>query len=274
MQIFIKVLVEPKQCFSPLTEQWKHTVHFDVEKDHTVEMIKEVIHFKTGMLPVEQKLWFGCDLREAKKTLHELNITHESTLLLYHSNQYPPTISTPSMLVAKAVFERRPLEDIKRLLDLKGDPNSRYQDTQAPSRLQETALHYACWARDGDKGDGAEVAKLLLERKANVHAIADPFGTPLHFASHYAGETKTIQVLLKHGANPWSVYHGFECETGNQTLSGKCSICLERHEKETSRALLPCLHIFHLKCLQTLQTKTKKLLCPLCRSEILQACLD
>lgn len=161
------------------------------------------------------------------------------------------------MLVAKAVLEKKPLSWIKHLLDLKGDPNSRYQTHQNPlntTDLTESALHYASWCRDGDKGDSAEVASLLLERKANIHALANPFGTPLHFATHhYFGQNKIIQVLLKHGANPWISYHGRRCSKVQDqvVLSGDCSICLEPQRKETTCALLPCLHLFHNKCIET-----------------------
>jgi hypothetical protein len=280
MQIFIKFVLDEKQC-SQYSQPFRFplnsskTMIVDVEPENTLAEVKDFIQLQSGLLPIEQNLWFGHNLAYCEeKSLKELNIKKESTLLLTHSGKYPPTLSSPSMLVAKGVLEKRSVGFIKQLLDQKGDPNSRYMTSQYPkSYLQETALHYAAWCRD--EREGVQIMSLLLERKANIHALADPYGTPLHFATHYSRDQENIQFLLKNGANPWIGFRGTRSidNIKNTSLTsllknveGTCSICLEPHSLSTTQAILPCQHFFHMTCITKVQLTSS--LCPLCRREI------
>lgn len=46
-----------------------------------------------------------------------------------------------------------------------------------------------------------DVAKLLLDRGANIDIIDDEGLTPLHVAAKY-GQTKMVKLLVKRNANP------------------------------------------------------------------------
>jgi|GEM_PF-777012 len=69
-------------------------------------------------------------------------------------------------------------------------------DVNARDRYGRTPLHYAAAA------GRAEVAKLLLERGADVNAKEDKYGdTPLHAAAAF-GYAEVARLLLEHGADP------------------------------------------------------------------------
>ena len=98
------------------------------------------------------------------------------------------------------VFEAAALGRVERLHDLlDADPDSaraRYPDTFTP-------LHFAAFFAQ------PEAARLLLERGAEVDAVAAGFSrvTPLHSAAA-AGQTAIAALLLEHGADPNAVQEG------------------------------------------------------------------
>lgn len=269
MQIFIKFLLDSKQCFGSVTfpRNSAKTLTLDVEPHNTLRDVKELITLQSGILVMEQKLWFAKNMDDEEATLNDLKIQKESTLLLYHSNVYPPTVISPSMLVAKAVIDKKSLSYLKQLLDAKADPNSRYAETQYPDTLPETAVHYASWFREND---AIPILTLLLERKADIHALAHPYGTPLHFASHYAN-TEVVKFLLEKGANPWISFFGIKSATKIKSKVSlpkdvtTCCSCLEELSPAKTQAILPCQHFFHSACLNKVKS-----MCPLCRKKIVK----
>ena len=46
-----------------------------------------------------------------------------------------------------------------------------------------------------------------------------------------------------------------------------CSICLDKI-KESNKILLPCQHVFHIKCIDQLRNFGGNMTCPLCRSDL------
>lgn len=92
------------------------------------------------------------------------------------------------------VFEAASLGKVERLRELlDADPSL----ARARSEDDFTALHYAAFF------DGPEAALLLVERGADVNALADnELGVqPLNSAAA-AGEREVARILLEHGADP------------------------------------------------------------------------
>jgi ankyrin repeat protein len=60
--------------------------------------------------------------------------------------------------------------------------------------LGDSLLHQAAWQGQ------TEIAKLLIEKGANVNAQNEEGNTPLHFAA-WEGQTETVKLLIEKGAN-------------------------------------------------------------------------
>jgi ankyrin repeat protein len=71
--------------------------------------------------------------------------------------------------------------------------------SNAKDRWGETVLHSVSRGKRGSQG-GVRVAKILLERGADVNTRRKNDWTPLHFASYF-GNVEIVRLLLDHGAN-------------------------------------------------------------------------
>jgi ankyrin repeat protein len=71
--------------------------------------------------------------------------------------------------------------------------------SNAKDRWGETVLHSVSRGKRGSQG-GVRVAKLLLERGADVNTRRKDDRTPLHLASYY-GNVEIVRLLLDHGAD-------------------------------------------------------------------------
>lgn len=80
------------------------------------------------------------------------------------------------------------IELVKLLLDQGADPN-----IAANNSFKVTPLHSACAISNYD------IAKILIEKGANVNAKQIQGVTPLHSAAHN-GQAKLVKLLLKNGA--------------------------------------------------------------------------
>jgi ankyrin repeat protein len=69
----------------------------------------------------------------------------------------------------------------------------------AKDRCGETVLHSVSRGKQSSQG-GVRVAKLLLERGADVNTRRDDRQTPLHVASYF-GNVEIVRLLLDHGAD-------------------------------------------------------------------------
>ncbi len=84
------------------------------------------------------------------------------------------------------------LEMAQRLLDVGVNSN-------AKNHRSETALHMVSRGKC-DSQDGVRVARLLLERGADVNVQRRDQWTPLHAASYF-GNAAIAELLLEHGAD-------------------------------------------------------------------------
>lgn len=76
-----------------------------------------------------------------------------------------------------------------------------------------TPLHYAAM------GNRAAIAKVLLDRGANIHATDHDDQTPLHYAADAFGDLSTAQLLLDRGADP-KRRDEYGCEVLHRALRG------------------------------------------------------
>jgi ankyrin repeat protein len=122
-------------------------------------------------------------------------ISKLASLALGTSASDAPVPKERKLLVAA---QRGDVALVKLLLDKGEDPNVRETER---NNLGRTPLHYAAGGKHYNRqGRHIEVAKLLVERGADVNAKGDTGYTALHVASGL-GQVELVDFLLKNGAD-------------------------------------------------------------------------
>ena len=88
------------------------------------------------------------------------------------------------------------VEIVCLLLDQGADPEANEDDA-----IGEKPLHKVSCGKSRSQEDGVRVARLLLERGADVNTRRNDHWTPLHTASYF-GNVEIVRLLLDHGADP------------------------------------------------------------------------
>lgn len=144
-----------------------------------------------------------------------------------------------------------------------------------------TPLHMAC------QSGSIDCAALLIADGAIINIPDSRQWTPLHVAGFY-NHYNVVRLLIEHGAdvnaqtNLGATVLSLVCQQGNDETCAvllkycnidpwyfdstdiDCAICLESFCDKDICVRLPCLHVFHVKCVQKLDKKQ----CRLCRKEI------
>lgn len=79
---------------------------------------------------------------------------------------------------------------VKKLLDQGADINAKSKDSSKTPALSVAIIQ-----------GNVDVAYLLIERGADIHALDGVYATPLIWAS-WLGESSIVKLLLEYGANP------------------------------------------------------------------------
>ena len=159
---------------------------------------------KAARVLVEHKADVNSQDKLGKTPLHLLledngrdndDILDLTRLLLEHNSDVDIRTTTKWTALHAAAFLGR-LEIVRMLLDLDADPN-------AETKGSETPLGLVSRGRYNSQEHGASIARLLLERGADVNGNASTkdLVTPLHSAA-FNGRLEIARILLEHGANP------------------------------------------------------------------------
>lgn len=81
-----------------------------------------------------------------------------------------------------------------------------------------------------------------------------------------------LLLLEENNSNLQKIINYIPSSVLTKSLNNKndfnCIICLDVFYKSDEISTLPCMHIFHTKCIIDYLNKTKKILCPVCKFEI------